>query len=80
MNRPYVINKKKKKKKKKKRTCRTVDFAFAADHRLILNQSEEKDKYFDLAMELKKLLNMKVMDITLVVGSLSTVIKCLVKS
>ena len=49
------INKKKtnKKQKKKKRICRIVDFAVSADHRVKLKESEKKDKYLDLARELK---------------------------
>ena len=48
-----IINNKKK-KKKKKRICKIVDFAVPADHRIKLNESEKKDKYLDLARELKK--------------------------
>ena len=39
---------------KKKRTCRIVDFKVPADHGVKLNESEKKDKYLDLAGELKK--------------------------
>ena len=39
-----------------------MDFAVLADHRVKLKESEKKDKYLDLARELKKLLNMKVSD------------------
>ena len=39
---------------KKKRTCKTVDFAVPADHRIKLKESEKKFKYLDLARELKK--------------------------
>ena len=56
--RPYFIiinnKKKKKKRKKEKRTCKIVDFAFPADLRIKLKESEKKDKYLDLARELKK--------------------------
>ena len=38
---------------KKKRTCKIVDFAVPADHRIKLKESEKKDKYFNLARELK---------------------------
>ena len=31
----------------KKRTCRMVDFAVPADHRVKLKESEKKDKYLD---------------------------------
>ena len=65
-----VINnkkKKKKKEKKKKRTCKIVDFAVPADHRINLKECETKDKYLDLARELKKLWNMKVAIIPIVI-------------
>ena len=38
---------------KKKRTCQTEDFAFSADHRVKLKENEKRDKYQDLARELK---------------------------
>ena len=41
--------------KKKKRTCKIVDFAIPADHRIKLKENERNDKYFDFARELKKL-------------------------
>ena len=40
--------------KKKKRIYKIVDFAVRADHRIKLNEYEKKDKYLDLARELKK--------------------------
>ena len=46
----------------KKRTCRIVDFAVTADHRVKLKESEKKDKYPDFARELKKLWNMSDSD------------------
>ena len=52
--RPYN-NQQKKKKEKKEKICKIVDFAVPADHRIKLKESEKKDKYFDLARELKKL-------------------------
>ena len=48
------------KKKKKKRTGRIVDFVSPADHMVKLYKSEKREKYLDLARELKKLWNMKV--------------------
>ena len=39
---------------KKKRTCKIVDFDAPADHRIKLKECEKKDKYLDLARELKK--------------------------
>ena len=43
-----------------KRTCKIIDFAVPADHRIKLKESEKKDKYLDLARELKKRWKMQV--------------------
>ena len=40
--------------KKKKKICKIVDFADPADHRIKLKEYEKRDKYLDLARELKK--------------------------
>ena len=62
------------------RTCRIVNFAVPADHRVKLKESENKDKYLDLARELKKKLwNMKVMIIPIIIGVLRTVTEGLVQ-
>ena len=37
-----------------KKTCKIVDFAVPADHRIKLKECEKKDKYPELARELKK--------------------------
>ena len=66
-------------KNSQKRSCRIVDFAVPADHRVKLKDSEKKDKYLDLAWELKKLRNMEVKIIPIVIGGLSTVTKGLVQ-
>ena len=60
---------------KKKRIWKIVDFAVPADHRIKLKECEKKDKYLDLARELKKLWNMKVTIITIVIGAFCTVSK-----
>ena len=39
---------------KRTRICKIVDFAVPADHRINLKEGEKKDKYLDLARELKK--------------------------
>ena len=49
-----INNNKKKKKKKREKICKIVDFAVPADHRIKLKECEKKDKYIDLARELKK--------------------------
>ena len=67
MTRPYNNQQKKKKRKKKKRTCRIVNFAILADHRVKLKESKRKDKY--LVRGFKKLQNMKVMIIPIVIGA-----------
>ena len=66
-------------KKKKKRTCRIVDLAVLAGHRVKLKKSTKRDKYLDLARELKKQWNMKVTVIPIVIGTLGTVTKELVQ-
>ena len=65
--------------KKKKSICKIVDFAVPADHRINLKESEKKDKYLDLARELKKLRNMKVTIVPIVIGALGTITKGLLK-
>ena len=64
--------------KKKKRTCQIVDFAVPVDHRVKLKESK-KDKYLDLARELKKLWNMKVTLIAILIGTLGTFTKRLIQ-
>ena len=56
-----------------------MNFVVLADHRVKLKESETKDKYLDLARELKKLWYMKVTFIPIVIGQLSTVTKGLLK-
>ena len=60
---------------KRKRISKIVDFAVPADHRINLKECEKKDKYLDLARELKKLWNMKVTIVPIVIGSLGTILK-----
>ena len=72
VRRPDLIN-------KKKRTCKIVDFADPADHRVKLKECEKKDKYLGLARELKKLWNMQVTIIPIVIGAFGTVSKGLLK-
>ena len=64
---------------KRKRICKIVDFAVPADHRISMKESEKKDKYLDLAREFKKLWNMKVTIVLIVIGALGTVTKGLLK-
>ena len=45
-----------------------MDFAASTDHRVKLKENEKKDKYLNLARELKKLWYMKVMIIPIVIG------------
>ena len=63
----------------KKRTCKIVDFAVPADHRIKLKECKKKDKYLDLARELKKLWNMQVTIMPIVIGAFGTVTKGLIK-
>ena len=63
----------------KKGTCKIADFTVPANHRVKLKESEKKEKYFDLARELKEPWNMKVTIISIVIGVLGTVTKGLIK-
>ena len=76
--RPYY-NKKKEEKEKKKTTCKIVNFALPADNRIKLKEYEKKNKYLEIARELKKLWNMKVTIIPIVIGAFGTVTKGLLK-
>ena len=62
---------------KKKKTCCIVDFAIPVDHRVKIKENKKRDKYLDLAKELKKLCNMRVMVIPIVIGEHGTVSKYL---
>ena len=64
---------------KKKRTCKIVDFAVPADHRIKLKECEKKDKYLNLARELKKIWNVQVTIIPIVISAFGTVTKGLLK-
>ena len=65
--------------RQKKRTWKIVDFAVPAYHRINLKECEKKDKYLDLVREMKKLWNMKVKIIPIVIGAFSSVTKGLLK-
>ena len=65
--------------KQKMRLYKTVNFAVPADHRIKLKERMKKDKYLDLARELKKLWNMKVTIVLIVIGAFGTVTKGLFK-
>ena len=56
-----------------------MDIAVPADNRVKLKESEKKNKYLDLARELKKLWNMKGTIIPIVIGAFGTVTKGLLK-
>ena len=64
---------------KKKRTYKIVGFPVPADHRIKLKECEKKDTYLDLARKLKKLRNMQVTIIPIVIGAFGTVTKGLLK-
>ena len=64
---------------KKERTCRIMDFAVLVDHRVKVKECEKRDKYPDLTGELKKLCNMKVMIIPIVIGALGTATKGIIQ-
>ena len=56
-----------------------MNFVVPADHRVKLKENETKDKYLDLARELKKLSNMEVTKMQFVIGVLGIVTKGLIK-
>ena len=64
----------------KKRTCHPVDFAVPADHRVKMKESEKIDKYLDLAREPRKLWNMRVKVVPIVIGDLGTIPRALEKN
>ena len=57
---------------KKERPCRIAHFAVPVDHRRKLKECVKRDKYLDLARELKILWNMKVTIILIVISVLVT--------
>ena len=69
-SRPDVV--KFNKKKQKKQTYRIADFAVPADQRVKLEEGQKRDKYLDLARELKNLCKMKMTVIPIVIGALGT--------
>ena len=56
-----------------------MDIVILADYRIKIKESVKREKYVDLARELKKLWNMKVMVIPFIIGALGTISKGLVK-
>ena len=63
----------------KKIIFKIVDSAVPADHGMKLKEWEKRNKYLDLARELKNLWNMKVTIIPIVIGAFGTVTKGLLK-
>ena len=56
-----------------------MNFAIQADHREKLKECEKRNKYLDLARELKKMWNMKVTIIPIVIGVRGIVAKGLIQ-
>ena len=54
-------------------------FEVLADYKIKLKENEKKNKYLDLPRELKKLWNMEVTIIPIVIGAFGTVTKGLLK-
>ena len=61
--------------RRKKRTCKIVNFTVLADHKVKLKESEKRNKYLDLAWQMKNLWSMKVKFIPIIIGTLGTVTK-----
>ena len=55
-----------------------VEFTVQTDHRVKSKENEKRDNFQDLAREMKKLRNMKVTVIPIVIGTLCTITKGLV--
>ena len=64
---------------KKMRTCRIVNFAVPVDPRVIIKESEKRNKYLDPVRDLKLLWNMKVTVIPIVISTLGTISEGLVR-
>ena len=56
-----------------------MDFSVSTEHRVKFIESKKKDKYVDLASELKKLSNIKLNFISIVIDAFGTVTKGLVQ-
>ena len=56
-----------------------MDITVPANHRIKLKECEKRDKYLNFVRELKKLWNMKVIIIPIVIGAIGTVTKGLWK-
>ena len=67
-------------RRRRRRTCLIVDFAAPSDHWVKLKEREQRDKYLNLARELKKLWNMNVTVMLIVIGTLATVTKGVVQA
>ena len=50
-------------------------FAIIADHRVKIKESKKMDEFLNLTRELKKLFNMRVLVVPIVIGVLETVPK-----
>ena len=64
---------------KKRKIYKIVDFAVLTDHRRKAKECEKKDKYHELAREIKKRWNMRVTIAPTVIGAFGTVTKGLSK-
>lgn len=60
---------------KKKKTCHFVDFTILIDHRLDLKEIEKVVKNLDLAKKLRKLWNLKVTVVSVIIRVLQTILK-----
>ena len=60
---------------KRKRTCWILDLAVPADYKVKIKWNKKRNKYFDLARELKKIWHMKVTVVPIVIGTLGMIPK-----
>ena len=57
------------------RICLIVDLAVPTDHSVKIKENEKRNKYLDLAREQKKLCNIEVTVIAIIIGGFGTIPK-----
>ena len=67
------------KRRKRKRPFRIIDFTVPGDRTVKIKENEKRDKFLDLALELRRLWNIKGTVIPIVTDALQTISKILLK-
>ena len=55
-----------------KKECQIIDLAIPGDQNIAIKEQEKNDKYQDLKIELRKIWDVKVVVIPVVIGALGT--------